>query len=69
VNCERTCCFALLRVSASSVSRIWRAHKLKPHRVKTFKLSNDPQFAEKLEDTVELRLHPPPDSVVWSAAG
>lgn len=54
-------------VSASSVSRIWRAHKLKPHRVKTFKLSNDPQFAEKLEDTVELRLHPPPDSVVWSA--
>ena len=56
-------------VSASSVSRIWRAHKLKPHRVKTFKLSNDPQFAEKLEDTVELRLHPPPDSVVWSAAG
>ena len=54
-------------VSASSVSRIWRAHKLKPHRVRTFKLSNDPNFAEKMEDVVELYLHPPPDSVVWSA--
>lgn len=54
-------------VSASSVSRIWRALKLKPHRVRTFKLSNDPQFAEKMEDVVELYLHPPPDSVVWSA--
>jgi transposase len=54
-------------VSASSVSRIWRAHKLKPHRVRTFKLSNDPRFAEKMEDVVELYLHPPADSVVWSA--
>ncbi len=54
-------------VSASSVSRIWRAHKLKPHRVRTFKLSNDPNFAEKMEEVVELYLHPPPDSVVWSA--
>jgi len=54
-------------VSASSVSRIWRANKLKPHRVRTFKLSNDPHFAEKTEDVVELYLHPPPDSVVWSA--
>jgi len=57
----------VMGVSASTVSRIWRAHRLKPHRVRTFKLSNDPQFAEKLEDTVELRRHPPPDSVVWSA--
>src|SRR6266849_2014865 len=54
-------------MSASSVSRIWRAHKLKPHRVRTFKLSNDPNFAEKMEDVVELYRHPPPDSVVWSA--
>jgi transposase len=54
-------------VSASSVSRIWRAHKLKPHRVRTFKLSNDPCFAEKMEEVVELYLHPPADSVVWSA--
>src|SRR6516165_7144707 len=48
----------VLGVSASSVSRIWRAHQLKPHRVKTFQLSNDPQFAEKLEDTVELATAP-----------
>lgn len=54
-------------VSACSVSRIWRAHKLKPHRVGTFKLSNDPNFAEKLEDIVELYTNPPPDSVVWTA--
>src|ERR1017187_10450079 len=39
-------------VSPSTVGRIWRAHGLKPHRVKTFKLSNDRQFAEKLEDVV-----------------
>ena len=37
-------------VSPSTVGRIWRAHGLKPHRVKTFKLSNDPRFAEKLDD-------------------
>jgi transposase len=36
-------------VSPSTVGRIWRSHGLKPHRVKTFKLSNDPRFAEKLE--------------------
>ena len=54
-------------VSASSVSRIWRERQLKPHRVRTFKLSNDRQFAEKVEDVVELYLHPPPDSEVWSA--
>lgn len=54
-------------VSASSVSRIWRERKLQPHRVRTFKLSNDPNFAEKTEAVVKLYLHPPPDSVVWSA--
>ena len=57
----------VVRVSASSVSRIWRAHKLKPYRLRTFKLSNDPNFAEKVEDLTALFLHPPPDSVVWSA--
>ena len=57
----------VVEVSASSVSRIGRAHQLKPHRVKTFKLSNDRQFAEKMEDVVELYFHPPPDSEVWSA--
>ena len=53
-------------VSPSTVERIWRAHGLKPHRVKSFKLSNDPRFAEKLEDVVTLYLDPPKDSIVLS---
>ena len=44
---------AAVGVSASTVGRIWRAHGLKPHRVKTFKLSNDPRFAEKLDDIID----------------
>ena len=46
-------------LSYSSVQRIWQAHQLKPHRVKTFKLSNDKDFAEKVQDIVGLYLHPP----------
>ena len=46
-------------VSDSTVGRIWRAHGLKPHLSGTFKLSNDKQFAEKLEDVVGLYLNPP----------
>ena len=57
----------VMAVSASTISRIWRAHKLKPHRVRTFKLSNDPLFAEKTADIVDLYLYPPPNSVVWPA--
>jgi transposase len=57
----------VMQVSAPSISRIWRANKLKPHRVKTFKLSNDRQFAEKTVDVATLYLNPPPDSIVWSA--
>ena len=53
-------------VSPSTVGRIWRAHGLKPHRVSSFKLSNDPRFAEKLEDVVGLYLHPPADAIVLS---
>ena len=53
-------------VSASTVGRIWHAHGLKPHRVKTFKLSNDPHFTEKLDDIVGLYLHPPEHAVVLS---
>jgi transposase len=53
-------------VSASTVGRIWRAHGLKPHRVRTFKLSNDPRFAEKLEDVISLHLHPPDQAIVLS---
>jgi transposase len=37
-------------ISEASVRRIWRAHGLKPHRVESFKISNDPHFASKLED-------------------
>jgi len=46
------------------VRRIWRAHGLKPHRVETFKISNDPAFAEKLEDIVGLYLNPPEHALV-----
>ena len=56
-----------VELSPSSVGRIWRAHNLKPYRVRTFKLSNDRLFAEKTADVVGLYLNPPPDSVVWSA--
>ncbi len=53
-------------VSASTVGRIWRAHGLKPHRVKAFKLSNDPRFTEKLDDIVGLYLNPPEHALVLS---
>jgi transposase len=55
---------AYLGTSASAVARIWRAHGLKPHRVKSFKLSNDPKFVEKLEDIVGLYLNPPEQALV-----
>jgi transposase len=50
---------AVAGVSEASVRRMWHSHGLKPHRVETFKLSNDPRFAEKLEDIVGLYLNPP----------
>jgi transposase len=53
-------------VSPSSVGRIWRAHGLKPHRVSTFKLSNDKKFEQKLEDVVGLYLNPPENAIVFS---
>src|SRR6266581_3787456 len=53
-------------VSEATVRRIWRAHGLKPHRVRSFKLSNDPQFAEKLEEIVGLYLNPPEHALVLS---
>ena len=54
-------------VSPSTAARIWRAHSLKPHLVKTFKLSNDPLFDEKLEDIVGLYINPPEHAVVLCA--
>jgi transposase len=53
-------------ISISSVQRIWRAHGLQPHRVRQFKLSNDPQFAAKLQDIVGLYVDPPDHAIVLS---
>ena len=53
-------------ISPSSVQRIWKAHGLAPHRVRSFKLSNDPKFAEKLKDVVGLYIDPPAHAVVLS---
>jgi transposase len=52
------------RVSHMTVARIWDAHGLQPHRVRTFKLSRDPQFVEKLTDVVGLYLNPPDKALV-----
>ena len=51
-------------VSPATVQRIWSARGLKPHLVKTFKLSNDPSFDDKLIDVVGLYLNPPDNAVV-----
>jgi transposase len=53
-------------ISVSSAQRIWRAHGLQPHRVRQFKLSNDPQFAAKLRDIVGLYVNPPDRAIVLS---
>ena len=53
-------------LSESTIGRIWREHGLKPHLVETFKLSNDPQFVEKLHDIVALYLNPPEHAIVLS---
>jgi transposase len=53
-------------ISLRSVQRIWRAHGLQPHRIRTFKLSKDPQFAAKLQDIVGLYVDPPAHSLVLS---
>ena len=53
-----------LGISHSTVSRIWKARGLKPHRVEAFKVSRDPKFAEKLEDIVGLYVSPPTHALV-----
>ncbi len=55
---------AAVGISEASVRRIWQSHGLKPHRVESFKISNDPEFAEKLEDIVGLYLNPPEHALV-----
>jgi transposase len=54
-------------LSEKSVRRIWHKHGLKPHLSRTFKVSNDPQFAEKLEAIVGLYLNPPEHAIVLCA--
>ena len=53
-------------VSLRAVQRLWEAHRLQPHRIRTFKRSNDPEFAEKVEDIVGLYMDPPKHAVVVS---
>jgi transposase len=53
-------------LAVATVQKIWKAHGLAPHRWRTFKLSNDPAFAEKLDDIVGLYVNPPAHAVVLS---
>jgi hypothetical protein len=53
-------------LAISTVQKIWRAHGLAPHRLRTFKLSRDPQFAAKVRDVVGLYVDPPAHAVVLS---
>ena len=53
-------------LSHSSVQRIWAAHEFKPHLTRSFKLSNDPRFCEKVQDVVGLYLDPPDKALVLS---
>ena len=57
---------AAVGISPSSVRRIWTRHGLQPHRVRSFKLSNDPKFAAKLKAVVGLYIDPPAHAVVLS---
>ena len=52
------------KVGKSTIHNIWQSHNLKPHRVKTFKLSRDAKFLEKLTDVVGLYLNPPQQAIV-----
>ena len=54
------------KVSSATVQRIWKKHKLQPHRVESFKFSTDPQFAQKVRDMVGLYVNPPDKAMVLS---
>ena len=51
-------------LSEKTIRRIWHKHGLKPHLSRTFKVSNDPQFAEKVETVIGLYLNPPEHAIV-----
>ena len=53
-------------ITTWQVRQIWSAADLKPHRLKTFKISNDPEFAEKVVDVVGLYMNPPDNALVLS---
>ncbi len=55
-----------LGVALRTIQRIWDAHRLQPHRVRSFKRPDDPAFAEKVENTVGLYMSPPAHAVVLS---
>ena len=61
---SRTSMAAAIGISPSSVGRVWREADLKPHRLDTFKVSNDPQFEEKVADVVGLYMNPPDKAMV-----
>ncbi|HWN12203.1 MAG TPA: IS630 family transposase [Pyrinomonadaceae bacterium] len=56
----------VMGLSPSTIGRIWRRHGLKPHLTRTFKLSRDPKFVEKLDDVIGLYLNPPEHALVFS---
>lgn len=57
---------AKFKVGVATVHRIWREHDLQPHRIKSFKFSNDPDFEAKVRDVVGLYLNPPRKAIVLS---
>ena len=54
------------KVSPATVQRIWKKHQLQPHRVESFKFSNDPEFAAKVRDMVGIYRNPPDKAIVLS---
>jgi len=58
---------ARVGVSQTTVSRVWRAHRLQPHRTRSFKFSDDPDLVRKVTDVIGLYLHPPEHAVVLCA--
>jgi transposase len=56
----------VMGLSPRTIGRVWRSHGLKPHLIRTFKLSRDPKFLEKLDDVIGLYLDPPEHALVFS---
>ena len=54
-------------VSQTTVCRVWREHRLQPHRTRSFKFSTDPELVEKVTDVIGLYLHPPEKAIVLCA--